>query len=112
MIIEVETQLAAMTIDLGATGAARIMQRVRTILATAKGTVPLDREFGVEAAPVDKPLPTAMAMLTAGIVAAIEENEPMVKVLSVYFKDSSGSSGDGVLTPVVRLQIKEAADVA
>jgi phage baseplate assembly protein W len=111
MIIEIETQMESTAIDLGATGAARIMQRVRTILSTAKGTVPLDRDFGVDARMLDKPLPAAKALLTAGIVAAIETYEPMVTVLSVYFKDD-GMSGDGQLTPVVRLKIEETADVA
>lgn len=111
MIIEIEAQMAAAAIDLGATGAARIMQRVRTILSTVKGTVPLDREFGVDAAPIDTPLPGAMALLTSSIAAAIEAHEPMVKVLSVYFKDD-GLPGDGRLTPVVRMKIKETADGA
>ena len=109
MIVDVEARLSA--IDLGATGVLRIMQRVRTILSTVKGSVPLDRDFGVDATALDRPLPVAMALLTAGVVAALDEHEPMVKVLSVYFKEDA-RTGDGELLPVVRLEIEEAADGA
>lgn len=109
MIIDIDGRLSA--VNLGATGLDRIAQRVRTILSTAKGTVPLDRAFGVDAQPLDKPLPAARALMTAGIVAAIEAYEPMAQVLSVSFTND-GRAGDGVLTPVVRLKIKETADVA
>lgn len=105
----VDVQATEQNIDLGATGVARIIQRVRMILSTVKGTLPLDRDFGVDGAPLDKPLPVAQALLSAGVVAAIEANEPMVTVLSVAFADD-GRSGDGALLPVVRIKIEETDD--
>lgn len=45
------------------TVAAEVLQNVRTILATRKGTVPLDRDFGLEWEHVDKPSSSKLRLL-------------------------------------------------
>ncbi|UNY40565.1 baseplate wedge protein [Pararheinheimera phage vB_PsoM_KLER1-1] len=84
--------------------AEEVIQNVRTILATAKGSVPLDRSFGLDQAMLDKPLPIAMARLSQDAVAAIQAYEPRAKVIKVLFNDSTGAI-NGRLTPTVRIQI-------
>ena len=46
-----------------------ILQNVRTIMATTKGSVPLDRDFGVSADYVDKPMAKAKATRTVHAVS-------------------------------------------
>jgi phage baseplate assembly protein W len=83
--------------------ATEIMQNVRTILATPKYSVPLDRLFGVDAAMLDRPTPKATAALQAEIVAAVRRYEPRCKVTRVTFVGDM----DGRLTPKVRVRINE-----
>lgn len=55
----VDTTLPA-HIVIGATGLVGLAQEVRTLLATRKGSVPLDRDFGVDWSFVDSPVSAAM----------------------------------------------------
>ena len=80
-----------------------IMQNVRTIFTTTKYSVPLDRLFGVSATMLDKPMPKAMALLQAEIVAAIHKYEPRCRVVKVEFDGDM----DGRLVPRVRIRIDE-----
>lgn len=79
-----------------------IAQNVRTILTTPKYSVPLDREFGLNATMLDAPAPLAKARLTAEIVEAVQRYEPRVKVERVTFE---GDGAEGILRPKVRLKI-------
>ena len=90
-------------IEIGATGLTEIMQNVRTILSTAKGSVPLDREFGLDSAMVDEPESILRARRVADIVSAIETYEPRVMVTHVDWR----GDGDGVVQPTVRVRIKD-----
>ncbi len=101
------TQSTGLTV--GATGVAAILQCVRVILSTIKGTVPLDRDFGISAAYLDTPLPEAMAAFIGEIVDAVEAQEPRVDVSSVTFKAKADEAMEGRLYPVVQVSIKEDA---
>lgn len=92
-------------IEIGATGGTEIAQNVRTILRTPRGTVPLDRSFGVADDLLDLPLPVAQAKYSGEIVKEIEKQEPRVKVLSVTYKDDLSGAMEGKLIPVVKLKI-------
>ena len=92
----------AKTIDLApATKIEEILQNVRTILSTQKGTIPLDREFGLDSTVIDLPVTLARAKLTNEIFQAIKRYEPRVKVDSITF------TGDisGKLVPKVVITI-------
>ncbi len=89
------------------TTVAEVIQNVRTILATRKGTVPLDRDFGVSWEHLDKPLNLAMPLMKAGIIDAIEEFEPRAKVKSVDFEDDTDNAMEGILQPKVVITIEE-----
>ena len=106
MEIDVTNPLEKVVI--GATGAEEIVQNVRTILTTVKGSVPLDRTFGIDMAFVDLPGPAAMARLTAAVVEEVEKQEPRVMVTAVRWP-SPGEAGamDGRLIPVVRIMIRD-----
>ena len=62
-----------------------ILQNVRTILATTKGTIPLDREFGIDGFVIDMPTMQAQAYLTNEIFQAIRRYEPRVSIDNITF---------------------------
>ncbi|WP_419783464.1 GPW/gp25 family protein [Maridesulfovibrio sp.] len=94
---------------IGEKGVAEILQNVRIILSTIRGTVPFDRLFGLNAIFVDKPLPEAMAEFRGDAIQTVEKYEPRVKVVSVDFKAKPDDAMDGRLYPVVRVRIKDGA---
>ena len=80
-----------------------IAQNVKTILATVKNSVPLDRGFGIDKQILDLPIGIARAKITAAVVVAINKFEPRVRVKRVFYSDSNSS--DGQLTPNVEVTI-------
>lgn len=62
-----------------------ILQNVRTILATTKGTIPLEREFGIDGSVIDMPTMQAQAYLTNEIFQAIRRYEPRVSIDNITF---------------------------
>lgn len=105
MIVDISDKIA---IDFAATGHAEIIQNVRTILGTTKFSVPLDRDFGIDATVVDRPLPVAKALITSAIFEAIERYEPRIELVQVIFDDNSTASLlDGILKPKVEVKFKD-----
>lgn len=86
-----------------ASSVTEIVQNVKTIVSTAVGTVPLDRDFGVDSGLVDLPMPVARARLAAELIEKVKRYEPRVKVQRVTF---SGDA-DGRLTPHLEVDILE-----
>ena len=80
-----------------------IYQNVKTILTTAKGSVPLYREFGVDNHILDIPMNVARAKITAAIVKAVNKFEPRVKVRKVTYTGSMS----GKLIPSVEVSLVE-----
>ena len=78
-----------------------VAQNVKTILTTLKYSVPLDRNFGLNAVMLDKPMPRARAKLQAEIYNAIRKYEPRCKVLKISFE----ADLDGLLVPKVRIRV-------
>jgi phage baseplate assembly protein W len=60
-----------------------ILQNCSTILSTSKFSVPLDRDFGVDANYVDAPLLSAKAKAESEIFAALKKYEPRVTVKQI-----------------------------
>ena len=77
-----------------------VIQNVRTILTTRRGSVPLDRGFGINTSLIDLPATVIKSRLTAEIIEAVERFEPRVRVESVKFL---GDGADGVIYPVVKV---------
>lgn len=78
-----------------------ILQNVMTICTTAKYSVPMDRDFGIEGAFVDDPVTTARAAYTQEIVRAVRKFEPRARISRVDF---SGDN-DGKIVPRVFVKI-------
>ncbi|MDP5277136.1 GPW/gp25 family protein [Chengkuizengella axinellae] len=95
------------SIDFGATGESEIIQNIQTILTTIKGTVPLDRGFGLDITSLDGPIQIVKAKLTHEIVNAIQEYEPRVNVESVQFHENRL---EGKLIPIVKVNLKEGVE--
>ncbi len=79
-----------------------IMQNVRTILTTRRGSVPLDRDFGMDVSVVDQPINRLQAILTTEIIETVERYEPRAEVVAVDF---SGDGAGGVVVPHVKVVI-------
>lgn len=105
MELDITAQLDG--IDFGpSTVLEEILQNVKTILATPKFSVPLDREFGLNATMLDSPTPAGMAALTAEVFEAVQRYEPRVKVKKVFFNPSEADALDGIVRPTVRVVIR------
>lgn len=101
-----------MTLDITATNAGinfapattleEIAQNVRMIITTAKGTVPLDREFGIDAKALDRPMVVAQAVLSSEIVSAVSKYEPRARVTKITYQ---GKEQEGQLEPTVRIEV-------
>lgn len=94
-------------IEIGATGIREIYQNVQTILATTRGTLFLDRAFGVDSSLIDQPTPAAISRYRSQVITEIEKHEPRVKVSSVEFEQTTNEAGNGILRPRIRIDIKE-----
>ncbi|NCE66055.1 hypothetical protein D1159_16080 [Pseudoflavonifractor sp. 524-17] len=80
-----------------------VLQNIAVILSTPMGTVPLNRDFGVDWSFLDKPAPVAKALMVAPVREAIERWEPRAAVLGVSF--SEDLARPGVLIPIVEVDI-------
>ena len=79
-----------------------IAQNILTIISTAKGSVPMYREFGISDKLLDYPVQTVKVKLTAEIVAAVAKFEPRAKVTQVTF---DGDGVEGKVFPTVWFKI-------
>ena len=86
-----------------ATVAEEILQNIKCILSTVKFSVPLDRDFGIDASMVDMPIDVAKAKLVPEIFMAIAKYEPRATVIDISWE------GDiqGILRPKVQVRIDE-----
>ena len=64
---------------------AEIVQNVQMIIATTKFTVPLDRNFGIDARFLDEPVNIAQARASAEITSAVNSQEPRARVQKILF---------------------------
>ena len=92
-------------VEILASGARGIYQNVRTILSTWRGTVFLDRTFGIDPGMVDKPMTTIRAKAMNDVITEIEKQEPRVSVVSVDFAGNDG----GRLSIKVGVRIRKGA---
>lgn len=72
---------------------AEVLQNVRMILATQKGTVPLDRNFGLSWDAVSAPPAVARARITTEVIQQINRYEPRAKVIKIQFETSNAVEG-------------------
>ncbi|MDR3280931.1 MAG: hypothetical protein LBT23_10495 [Synergistaceae bacterium] len=106
MIYEISTD-PGRAINFAPGAAEEILQNVRTLLATTKYTVPLDRALGIDAAFLDRAAPDAMARLRVVISEEIARSEPRAKVRVVEFKKREDEAGGGFFYPILQVEINE-----
>jgi phage baseplate assembly protein W len=94
---------------IGALGLDEILQNVRVILTTPKGSLMGDREFGVDQAFLDTPTPKAKAAYMTSVVEAVQRYEPRARVTAISWKPDTAAAGEGRLLPVISLSIEEGA---
>lgn len=104
MDIFVDTTLPA-SIVIGASGLTALAQEIRTVLTTRKGSVPLDRDFGLDWNILDCPLHEVKTRYVADVTRQVEKYVPRVKVVEVDFK-TSGDAADGLVHPVVKVSVR------
>ncbi len=86
-----------------------VIQNVQTILGTVKGSVPLNRDFGVDIEAVDLPQPMAMMQVKINIIEAIQKYEPRAIIRAIEFENETTAAADGILKPKITLEINEDA---
>jgi len=94
-------------IKIGAVGMEEIVQNIRIIVNTRKGSVPLDRNFGIDMSFIDKPLPLAKAMASAAIFEGLQQYEPRVEVTIIDWRETEADAMIGRLAPVVGIRLSE-----
>lgn len=80
-----------------------VLQNVRTIVTTLKGSVPLDRAFGIDSDVIDLPVQQAMARLSNEIFQAVKKYEPRAKIESISFTGEDA----GRLVPLLEVSVNE-----
>lgn len=90
---------------IGAKGLAGLEQEIRLVLATRKGSLPLDRDFGLSWDYVDLPMPEAMQRMIGEIGMQLERYVPRIRVRDISF--SSDAPVEGLLSPCVTVEIRE-----
>lgn len=93
-------------ITIGAKGINEIIQNVRMIISTIKGSVYLDRDFGLNPDLIDMPQMQAAFKYREEIINQIERYEPRVNVLEINFTTDKNDLMNGTLLPVVKIEIK------
>lgn len=85
-------------------GTGNIASCLALLYGTKAGTMPMDRDFGLEAGFIGKPLPVAMNGLALEIAQKTEKYEKRVEVAEVTF---SYNAALGQLSAVVHLVKRE-----
>lgn len=78
-----------------------IIQNINNIITTPQGTVPLDRNFGIDISILDEAINLVPGKLTVELVKKIQLYEPRVKVKEVTFT----ADEYGNLIPKVRVEL-------
>lgn len=83
--------------------AEEILQNVRCLLMTARGTVFLYRDFGLDTTLIDTPLNVAQSRFTAEVARAIAKYEPRCRLKQITWQKSDAAEGQ--LSPRVFIEI-------
>lgn len=79
-----------------------LLQNLRVLYTTAIGTVPFDREFGLNMDFLDMPMDIAKGRLTQQYIEKTREYEPRVIVQEVKFETDTG---EGIVIPKVVINV-------
>ena len=82
-----------------------VLQNLNMILSTVKGSAPLDRNFGIGAEFIDKPLPVAESLIIADIWDAFETYEPRASIVNITFDRNVSNEMAGKVVPRVEVTV-------
>jgi phage baseplate assembly protein W len=86
----------------GLTGVMEVMQNIRTILTTRRGTVPLDRDFGLSFEFLDSPINTTRAKAEQEIFLQLKKYEPRATLKQILWETDVIS---GQISPSVKVEV-------
>lgn len=92
----------SININFHAEDAEEILQNLKMLFTTPKGTVPFDRNFGINFDLVDRPQNIARALLTAEYTEQVRRYEQRARVKEVIF---NSCVIEGVLIPKVVIEL-------
>lgn len=102
MIFDVKVNLREVNI-MPASELEEIIQNVQMIVSTMRGTVPLDRAFGIDTRWLDEPTNVVQARAVGEITSAVNKQEPRARVQKVFFTGEL----DGSTNITVRIEVVE-----
>lgn len=102
-----ELEKSIISFDYTGPEAEEILRNLNTLYGTAAGSVPLDREFGLDHEFLDYPIDVAQNMVALEITEKTELYEPRVEVIEVTFKSDAEN---GKLIPTVLIARAENVD--
>jgi len=82
-----------------------IIQNVAVLLVTIVGSVPLDRNLGLDATFIDEPSPRGMMKFRIFAIETIQQYEPRVEITEVDFIRRPNEASDGRLYPRIKVRI-------
>ena len=80
-----------------------VIQNVRMIVTTVRGSVPLYRDFGIDPTIIDAPTQIAEAKLSTDIIRQVRKYEPRAQITNLTFQQTT----DGHTTPHISITVKE-----
>jgi phage baseplate assembly protein W len=92
-------------VEIAPGGWQEIAQNIKTIITTWRGTVFLDRNFGINPAIIDQPENMVLPNLIMDITNQITNYEPRAEVTGISFNKSDAVTGE--IIPVVTFRVKE-----
>jgi phage baseplate assembly protein W len=98
----VTTESIPASVTYGLTGVSEVMQNVRTILTTRRGTVPLDRDFGISFDFLDSPINQTRARAEQEIFLQLKKYEPRAILRQIIWNTNLIK---GQLFPKVRVEV-------
>lgn len=81
---------------------AEVVQNVRMIITTVRGTVPLFRDFGLDSTIIDSPTLMAQAKISTEIIRQVRKHEPRAKITSLKYEVLE----IGHLRPILTIAVK------
>jgi len=92
-------------VEIAIGGVQEIAQNIRTIITNWRGSVFLDRQFGINPAVIDQPSNMVLANLTMDITNQISKYEPRAVVTGITLDKSDIVNGE--IIPIVTFRVKE-----
>lgn len=84
-----------------------IIQNVKTIISTVKGSVVLDRDFGIDSNLIDCTSVSGKSKLMIYIIESLQELEPRVEINSIDFIQDEENADEGIFFPKLEVHIKD-----